>query len=50
MKIVLSLRIAVNLMVDITQDLNQAAIERKKWIITLPLTFFLDKGNAQAVL
>ena len=42
--------IAVNLMVNVTQDFNQAAKDRTKWIITLSLANFLDKGNAQPVL
>ena len=52
MKIVLSPRIAVkfNPIANVTQDLNQAAKERTKWIITISLTGFLDEGNAQAVL
>ena len=50
LKIVLSPCIAVNLMVNVAQDFNQAAKERRKWIITLSLTGLLDKGNAQAVL
>ena len=50
LKIVLSPRIVVNLMSNVTQDFNQAAKDRTKWIITLSLANFLDKGNAQPVL